>query len=30
VTSDWITATEAIEFAEKMLYQNAKDIYNLK
>jgi predicted TIM-barrel fold metal-dependent hydrolase len=30
VSSDWITAGEAIEFAEKMLYQNAKEIYNLK
>jgi predicted TIM-barrel fold metal-dependent hydrolase len=30
VTSDWITASEAIEFAEKMLYQNAKEIYKLK
>lgn len=30
VTSDWITASEAIEFAEKMLYQNAREIYKLK
>ena len=30
VSSDWITAGEAMEFAEKMLYQNAKEIYKLK
>jgi len=29
VTSDWITASEAIEFAEKILYKNAIDIYKL-
>ena len=29
VTSDWITASEAVEFAEKILYKNAVDIYKL-
>jgi predicted TIM-barrel fold metal-dependent hydrolase len=30
VTGDWITAAEAIEFAEKILYKNATDIYGIK
>jgi hypothetical protein len=30
VTSDWITASEAIEFAEKILYKNAIEIYGIK
>jgi hypothetical protein len=29
VTSDWITASEAVEFAEKILYKNAIDVYKL-
>ena len=29
VLSDWITKSEAIEFAEKMLYKNALEIYGL-
>lgn len=29
VTSDWITAREAIEFAELILYKNAKRIYKV-
>ncbi len=30
VTYDWITASEAIEFAEKILYKNAVNIYGIK
>lgn len=30
VSQDWITAVEAIEFAEKILYINAKKIYGIK
>ena len=30
VVQDWITAGEAIEFAEKILHENAKTIYGLK
>ena len=29
VANDWITVAEAIEFGEKILYKNAKDIYKL-
>ena len=30
VSQDWITAGEAIEFAEKILYKNARNIYGIK
>lgn len=30
VSSDWITASEALEFAEKILYKNAANIYGIK
>ena len=30
VRDDWITASEAIEFAEKILYKNAINIYGIK
>jgi uncharacterized protein len=30
VSSDWITAGEAMEFAEKILYKNAKNIFGIK
>ena len=30
VSSDWITVGEAMEFAEKILYKNALEIYGLK
>jgi hypothetical protein len=30
VKDDWITPGEAMEFAEKILYKNAVNIYGLK
>ena len=29
ITNDWITAGEAVEFAEKILYKNAEEIYKI-
>ena len=29
ISSDWLTTSEALEFAEKILYKNAEKVYQL-